>query len=1161
MNKKLLLVFSFLLFSFSHVFSQTNVSGNISRNTIWTKANSPYVLTGDVGIPSAYTLTIEPGVTVQRASDYQILINGTILFKGTQADSIIFSSNGTLTTNNKFFIEFQKSNLSASSLSYISFRNQSYKANNIRVGNESESVQTSPKNSGTLSISRSNLGYGYTATKGYQTTSSLKIDSCFGTSAYIIGYYPRSEPIYISNSSFYNSTINSDSYNYGITITNSYLKSCQLLLGCCDANFTISNSKLDESRISDGGGSRGPITISNTLLLNTSVDNLNTVYSISNSNFIVDKALYNSRGEAIKYIISAGNLNMSHTQILNLSSNNYSAINLSGYTGYDMYSTNTITENLFSNLYDAVDVTGFFAINLHNNNFKNISHYAIANYSNKDFSALNNYFELKPGKSIDDLIFDSNDDLKYGLVTYKPYSSTVVNNSPVSKPVNVLKVPQKNGVLVSWDKNQETNIKNYKVYWGYKDQFAYQNSSVVASTENSFVISGASVNDSIAVTALNTNSTGVDDQLNGFESWYARAIQPAPVLTSFTPTIAAGKTEVTLTGANLAEATQVTFGGIPAASFTVVSPTTIKAVVGAGASGAISVTTGGGTSTVNGFTFIPAPTITLFTPTSAGPGKTVTIYGTNFTGATTVLFGKTPATSFTAVSSTQITAVVDTGSTGSLTVTTPGGTVTKDGFVFVPKPVITSFTPVISKSGAVVTLTGKNFTSVTEVSFGGWSASTFTVVSPTTITAVVGRGATGNVSVTSPGGTAMLEGFTFIPAPIIESVSPQTAVKGASITISGLNFNEATAVSFGGIPAASFEVVSATSIKAVVGSGASGEVSVTTPGGTASVTGFTFIPAPTIASFTPGTATIGSSVTIVGTNFTGASAVSFGSTAAKTFTVVSPTTITAVLGSGSSGNVSVTTPGGTANASGFIFNYNLPANNFVITTNSATCKGSANGSVVIRAARNLDYAATITGGSLNATYTFTNGVTITNLAAGSYNICFTVAGLPNYQQCFTIVVTEPKDLEVYAAINKSSNNVTLNLAGANEYKVTLNGSTTITSGNFITLALAKGNNSLLVSTDKPCQGTFEKQINIPTTVVPYPNPFTSTVNINLGDETVANATISIYNLNNIKVYNKQYYNQSGLVTIDVSGLSSGVYMLKLVTDKNANTFKIIKDAK
>jgi hypothetical protein len=76
--------------------------------------------------------------------------------------------------------------------------------------------------------------------------------------------------------------------------------------------------------------------------------------------------------------------------------------------------------------------------------------------------------------------------------------------------------------------------------------------------------------------------------------------------------------------------------------------------------------------------FVLAPTVTGVNP-NTGPttgGTTVTITGTNLTGATAVMFGTVAATSFTVNSDTSITAVAPAESAGTVdvTVTTPGGT-------------------------------------------------------------------------------------------------------------------------------------------------------------------------------------------------------------------------------------------------------------------------------------------------------------------------------------------------------------------------------------------------------------------------------------------------------------------------------------------------------
>ncbi|MFZ4771712.1 MAG: IPT/TIG domain-containing protein, partial [Ferruginibacter sp.] len=158
-------------------------------------------------------------------------------------------------------------------------------------------------------------------------------------------------------------------------------------------------------------------------------------------------------------------------------------------------------------------------------------------------------------------------------------------------------------------------------------------------------------------------------------------------------------------------------------------------------------------------------------------------------------------------------------------------------------------------------------------------------------------------------------------AATISSFTPTSAEAGATVTITGSNFMGTTAVSFGGTAASSYTVVNATTINAVVGAGASGSVSVTTPQNVATLSGFTFVtPAVlSISSFSPTSANAGATVTISGTKFLGTTAVSFGGTAAASFTVVDDNTINAVVASGTSGSVSVTAPDGSVSLTGFAF--------------------------------------------------------------------------------------------------------------------------------------------------------------------------------------------------------------------------------------------------
>lgn len=238
--------------------------------------------------------------------------------------------------------------------------------------------------------------------------------------------------------------------------------------------------------------------------------------------------------------------------------------------------------------------------------------------------------------------------------------------------------------------------------------------------------------------------------------------------------------------------------------------------------------------------------------------------------------------------------------------------------VVTPTATITSFSPTSGGQGTSVVISGTNFTGVSAVRFGGVAAQSFTVNSPTQVTAVVASGASGLVQVVAASNTAISAGqFSFTP-PLasITSFSPTSAGQGIPVIITGTGFTNVTAVRFGNTNAAFYTVNSSTQITAILGAGATGAVQVVTAQNTAtSAQNFTFVVAPppaSISSFSPVIGTRGTTVVITGTNFTNVSAVRFGGVAAQQFTVNSPTRITAIVGAGATGAVQVATLTNTA---------------------------------------------------------------------------------------------------------------------------------------------------------------------------------------------------------------------------------------------------------
>ena len=102
---------------------------------------------------------------------------------------------------------------------------------------------------------------------------------------------------------------------------------------------------------------------------------------------------------------------------------------------------------------------------------------------------------------------------------------------------------------------------------------------------------------------------------------------------------------------------------------------------------------------------------------------------------------------------------------------------------------ISSFSPTSAGAGAVVSIRGTNLANVTAISFGAIPVISFDIISDTSINVKVGVGASGNVSITSPAGSAILGGFTYLATPNITSFSPQSGPVGQRVKISGNNFS------------------------------------------------------------------------------------------------------------------------------------------------------------------------------------------------------------------------------------------------------------------------------------------------------------------------------------------------------------------------------------
>ena len=334
-----------------------------------------------------------------------------------------------------------------------------------------------------------------------------------------------------------------------------------------------------------------------------------------------------------------------------------------------------------------------------------------------------------------------------------------------------------------------------------------------------------------------------------------------------------------------------------------------------------------------------APEVASVSPATFAAGSSVTVTGANFTAATAVAFNGVAAASFTVVSPTRMTAVAPaTLAAGHLAITGPGGTST----VTAPFAV-----------GAAGSTFAADADGWSLVSFTNLSTNTYTVAGTYTATFnATGGNSGGYISSNDPDGGD----FTFAaPAAYLGN---RTSSIGATLTydlihpVGALDYQAADVILVGngvrlvwqGNPALAPAAASWTGVSVPLTPSAQWHVG-TTDGALATPTDFQTVlgnltglylrgeytngadttgldnvvlglagtSLPAISRISPSPAFAGATVTLTGSGFTGATAVSFNGTVATSFTVVSDLSLTAVVPPGATaGNVTVTSPGGTS---------------------------------------------------------------------------------------------------------------------------------------------------------------------------------------------------------------------------------------------------------
>ncbi|MES2567997.1 MAG: right-handed parallel beta-helix repeat-containing protein [Bacteroidota bacterium] len=238
LTKKNISFYMVLLFGL-HARSQTNISGTINTNTIWTKLNSPYIVTANTVLLPNVVLDIQPGVEVRFNSNVQLMIRGILTGKGNKNDSIKFVANNGVVQWNGVFVDNSSYNAK------VSFK--------YFLGSNAYSlfkVASVGSNDTLMKFLNCSFNYNHSVFEEYDgvKTHMVYVDSCLFANT---SYYCN---IGASNNIIKNSKFTGNSYRalYNNTTQNTVIDNCEFT-GFSDAallvNGIITNSKFHNNYI------------------------------------------------------------------------------------------------------------------------------------------------------------------------------------------------------------------------------------------------------------------------------------------------------------------------------------------------------------------------------------------------------------------------------------------------------------------------------------------------------------------------------------------------------------------------------------------------------------------------------------------------------------------------------------------------------------------------------------------------------------------------------------------------------------------------------------------------------------------------------------------------------------------------------------------------
>ncbi|WP_179353216.1 YCF48-related protein [Winogradskyella vidalii] len=229
----------------------------------------------------------------------------------------------------------------------------------------------------------------------------------------------------------------------------------------------------------------------------------------------------------------------------------------------------------------------------------------------------------------------------------------------------------------------------------------------------------------------------------------------------------------------------------------------------------------------------------------------------------------------------------------------------------------------------------------------------------------------------------------------------------------------------------------------------------------------------------------------------------------------------------------------------------LPINNIDVEVISETCPGLNNGQVIISAIEAYNYLATIN----DVEYHFTETLIIDGLSPNNYELCVSVPEI-SYVQCYAIELMESETISGRYAVDSGVVSIDID-RGSAPYSVFINDQLYIEESLSTSFSLDVNHGDVIeVKTDKACEGSMLKTIDILDEVMLYPNPTNGNFYVKLPLE-VENVTIDIFTSDQKLISSNNYRVTDGQLQLKLNEVNSGMYVVKVHLE-NPVILKLLK---